>query len=345
LGNVDEEPMLRTLWARARDWMAASQKSRLRRALLMGLFVLPALAFIAYQTWRNWEELRAYSWDLRPGLWAVGFGAYSVALLCELVAWNVLMGRLGGVHRFLTNARLYCVSNLSKRLPGVVWYLTGRALLYREEGVPAAVALTGSALELAMLAATGPLAYFLALPWAAGRLAAGPAAQGAAGLPQAWMLPAAVAALVLGGVILQPPVFNRVASFFLRRLGSTAQVAVGYRDILPLVPLYLVAWAMGGVLLYVVARSLYPLPLGALPATLGLWALSGTLTLLISIFLFGTGVREVTLSVLLTPLMPQPLPVVVALALGLLVTLSELAWTGALALLPRRGPPAPAEDP
>lgn len=316
---------MRKLWTRVRDWTAASRKSRLRRALLLGALVVPALAFIAYQTWRNWEQLRSYRWEVRPGLWAVGFGAYSVALLCELFAWNVLMGRLGGVRHFPTNARLYCVSNLSKRLPGVVWYLAGRALLYREEGVPAAAALTGSALELALVSATGPLAYFLALPWGAG-------------VPRGWLLLAAGGALALGGAVLQPPIFNRVAAFFLRRLGSTVQVAVGYRDILPLVPLYLVAWTMGGVLLYVVARSLFPLPLGALWATLGLWAISGTLTLLISVFLLGTGVREVTLSLLLTVLLPQPLPVVVALLFGLLVTLAELAWTAAFALLPRRKP-------
>ncbi len=327
--------MWRKRWARLKEWAAARQQSRLWRVLLMGALVVPALAVIAYQTWRNWEQLRSYTWEVRPGLWAVGFGAYSVALLCELVAWNVLMGRLGGVRHFRTNGRLYCVSNLSKRLPGVVWYLAGRAMLYREEGVPAAVALSGSALELALVAATGPIAYFLALPWAA---VSGFQGTGAAVRPPGWMLPAAIAALVLGGVVLQPPIFNRVAAFFLRRMGSPTRVAVGYRDILPLVPLYLVAWAMGGVLLYVVARSLYPLPLGALSATLGLWAVSGTLTLLISIFLFGTGVREVTLSFLLMWLMPQPLPVVVALLFGLIVTLAELAWTAAFALLPRRKP-------
>lgn len=312
--------MLRSAWERLTTWLAGGKNSLLRRALLSAVLVVPALVLIAFQTWRNWEQLRTYTWALRPELWAVAFLGYSLALNVELFAWNRMMARLGGMNSFRRNARLYCVSNLSKRLPGVVWYLAGRALLYREEGVPASVALTGSALELAMMAATGPIVYFAVLPFAGGVLSG-------------WMLLAAVGALVGGAVLLQPAVFNRLVAFFLRRMGSAARIEVAYRDVLPLVPLYLVAWGIGGPALYAVACSVYPLPLAVLPTITSIWVASGTLTLLISTFLFGFGVREVALSLLLTAVMPQPLPVVVALLFGVIMVVSELIWTGIYSLV------------
>jgi hypothetical protein len=318
--------MLHTLWNRLTTWMAGDRKSLLRRVLLSAVFVVPALVFIAYQTWRNWEQLRSYTWKLRPEFWALAFLAYSVVLNIELLAWNRMMGRLGGVSRFFTNARLYCISNLSKRLPGVVWYLAGRALLYREEGVPASVTLTGSALEFALMTATGPVVYLAALPWSSG-------------VPSSWIYLAGAGALVAMAIVLQPAIFNRITAFVLRRLGSTAQLQVTYRDVLPLVPLYLAAWLVSGVVVYAVACSVYPLPLAALPTTIGIWAACGTLTLLISTFLLGFGMREVTLSLLLTVVMPQPMPVIVALVFGLLMVLFELSWTAIFALWRRRGRP------
>jgi len=311
--------MLRTLWHRLNGWIAGGQRPLLRRALLSAVLVVPALAFIAYQTWRNWEQLRTYAWQVRPGLWALAFLIYSLSLNVELAAWNRIMGRLGGRANFRLNARLYCVSNLSKRLPGVVWYLAGRALLYREEGVPAPVALAGSALELAMMAATGPVVYFVVVPFAGGVL-------------RGWMLLAAVGALVGGALVLQPAVFNRLVAFFLRRMGSPAQIEVSYRDILPLVPFYLAAWGLGGPMLYTVIGSVYPLPLAALPAVTSIWVASGTLTLVIGTLLLGFGVREVALSLLLTAVMPQPLPVVVALLFALILVVCELIWTALYSL-------------
>jgi len=309
-------------WKRLSQWLTdRKDRSLARRALLTLLLVGPALAFIAYQTWTNWGQLRSYQWEVRPWLWGLGFLGYSAALTCLLVAWSYLIGRLGGKARFRTNARVYCLSGLSKRIPGFIWYMAGRALLYREEGVPASISVIASALELALTATVGLLTFFLMLPFVGN-------------LPQQdTLLIVAVALLAVGAVILQPAIFNRIVGFFLRRLGSQAQVRVTYRDILPTVPLYLLAWAIGGGMLYVVIQSVYQLPLEMLPSIIGIWAASGTLTMLLSSFLFGMGVREVTLSLLLTVLLPQPMAVVVALLFGLIFVLSELAWAGIFALL------------
>jgi hypothetical protein len=312
--------MLRSWWKRIEAFLSGSKTSLLRRVLLTSILVVPALIFVAYQTWRSWEELRNYEWNVQPALWSVVFLGYTAALSCLLVAWNYIMGRLGKVSRFRTNARLYVLSGLSKRLPGFLWYMAGRALLYREEGVPTSISLTGSALELALTATSGLLAYFFTLPFIQTLPLGG------------FRLLIAGLLLVAGVALLQPAVFNRVLSFFLRRMGSQAEIQVTYRDILPPIPLYMLAWGIGGVVIYALSYSVYPLPIEVLPTAMSIWAASGTLTLLLSTFMLGFGTREIALSILLNLILPQPLAIVVALLFGLIYVLSELFWAGVLAL-------------
>ncbi len=298
-------------------------RGRTGRTVLTALLLAPPLVYIGYLTWQNWGKLRQYQWELHVGPWALSFLGYSAALACLLLAWHSLIGRLGGKARFMTNARVYCLSNLPKRLPSFVWYMLGRTLLYQEAGVTASVSLTGSALELAMTATSGLLAYFLTLPLAGGILQEG------------WRLAVAGGLFLACVIVLQPAIFNRIVGFFLRRMGSQERVTVAYRDILALTPLYLLAWVAGGAMLYAVVGSVYPLPLQALPTAIGIWAASGTLTLMLSSFLLGFGLREVTLSIFLTALVPQHLAVIVALLFGLTFLVAEMAWTGIFALLGR----------
>ncbi len=311
--------MLTSFRERALTWLSGNRRTLLR-VLLFLFLVVPAVAYIGYQTWKNWDQLVSYRWSIRPGLWALSFLAFTAALGCTLVAWSRLVGRLGVGVRFRTNARIYCLADLSKRLPGFIWYMASRVLLYQGEGVAASIPLAGSALEMALMATTGVLTYFLTLPFTGAAFSGG------------LRLLVAGAVLLVSAILLQPAVFNRLVGFFLRRLGSQMQVRIAYRDILPLIPVYLLAWALIGVTLYLISCAVYPLPLEVVPTMIATWAASGTLTMLISSFLFGFGTREVTLSVFLAAMMPQPIAVVVALIFSLSLLVGELIWTGIFAL-------------
>jgi hypothetical protein len=296
--------------------LSANQHGLIRRLLLSGVLLIPALAIVVYQTWRGWDQLVSYQWELDPKHWAFGFLGYSISLVFLLIAWNYLMGRLGGVKQFRTNSRLYLVSGLSKRLPGCIWYMTSRTLLYQEEGVPAPVSLAGSALELTLMATSGVVTYFLTLPFAGDFLQGG------------LRIVVGIALLLVGATILQPAVFNRIFGFFLRLMGSQTRVEVSYRDILPVMPLYLAAWAIGGAWLYAMISSVYQLPLETLPTIMNIWAATGTLTMLLSAILFGVGTREVALSLFLGFVIPQPIAIIVTILFGLMMTVGEFVWVG-----------------
>lgn len=312
------------LWNRVRLlWEQLRNKARQPhwQVLLTVLLIGPAIAVIGLRTYQNWDVLRQHTWCFRPGFWAAALLGYSLALLSLLWAWNRIMGQLGGVYRFRTNARIYCLSNLSKRIPGAIWYMVGRVHFYQGEGVRTSVTLAGTALETVLLAATGIVTVLFVQPFAQTQWS--------------FRLGAALLVLPIALIILQPPVFNRIVHFFLDRLGSDAQVEISYRGLFPVFAAYLAGWILPGIGLYMLVTSFYPLPWKMLPDIVGAWALAGTMGLLVATFLLGSGVREITLSFLLVAHMPQPMAVLAAVLFWLVIMVGETLWAGVFVLLGR----------
>jgi uncharacterized membrane protein YbhN (UPF0104 family) len=311
---------MRRIVGRLPSWV----RGRTGRILGAALLVLPAVGYIAYRSYRNWDQLRAAAWSFRPAYWALTLVGYALAAVCVLWAWNRIAGQLTPVKRFGQNARLYCLSNLPRHIPGSIWYMAGRSYLYKEVGVPASLTMAGIALEVFLTTVAGLLTYLLSLPLA-GALGAAPLRLGIA-----------LGLLALALLFLQPPVFNRVLGFFLRRFGSQEQVRITYRGLLPPLLAYVLAWGIGGVTLYTVVLSVYEqVPWQEIAVVIGIWAAAGTVGLLASTFLVGFGVREATLSVLLTVLIPEDRALVVAILFWFLLTGGDLALAGLFALLSR----------
>ncbi len=307
--------------ARFRAVFMRLREQRLWRPLLTACLLVPALGWIAWNGYRNWGMLSRSSWVLRPGLLAGALGVYSLALFSVLWGWARMVGHVAGFGRFFPNARVYTLSNLPRRIPGPFWYMLGRVHLYREEGVPARDTLVATVLEILLLITTGAITALLAQPFSLNHH------------PVELALTAGLFVCAL--LLLQPALFNRIACSLLRRMGGEGTVAITYRGLgLPALG-YLAGWLLTGTSLFLAARSVLPIPWGRLPETVGLWAISGTIGLLTSLFLFGFAVREVTLSILLAAYIPQPLAVAVAVLFWFLLTLGELFWAGTFALLER----------
>lgn len=292
-------------------------RGRTGRALGTALLVLPAVGYIAYRMVQNWEQVRASPWSFRPAYLALALLGYLLAFSGVLWAWSHIVGQLSPLRHFAQNARLYCLSNLSRHIPGAIWYMAGRTFLYGQVGVPPSRTLAAIALEVLLTSVAGLLTYLLSLPLA-GSLGAAPLRLGLA-----------LGLLAPALAFLQPPLFNRVFAFFLRRFGSREEVQITYRALLPPLLAYLLAWMFGGATLYAVIRSIYdPLPWQEIPAVVGIWAAAGTIGLLASTFLLGLGVREVALSTLLLALLPEERAVAVAVLFWLLLTGGDLVAAG-----------------
>lgn len=297
----------------------------LRVAVGVALLVV-SLFFLGYVLYRGRETLWDTLRQVDARLLGLAFLLYPLGLVPVSWAWHRLMARLGGCPDWHTNVRLYNLSSLPKRIPSSAWYIASRVVLYRDQGVDSALTLTATALETIWLVLSGLSIYLLSLPF--GDLA-GETAQTDGRLV---VVAGACLALTLASP-LWSPLLLRGARWFLARLGISVAVQLNARDVPPLLGLAGLAWVGGGVVLYVLANAVTPVPLAHLPALIGAWAAAGAVSLSAGLLVSGMGLREVTLTVLLGNLVPLPVAVAIALLFRVLLMVGEFVWALVFAAL------------
>jgi len=302
----------RLSWQRVRAVLSAASawlsRRAVRRAITAGLTLL-AMASMLLLLANNWETLRAWRWQVRPLPLAASFGAYSAALLLAILAWSQIMNALGTPINWRHHARIYCISNLARRLPGVLWHVTGRLLLYQECRANSAVVSVASGLELVLTGLSALVIGLLTWP----------------GTERFSVVSGWAGVVCAVGLAAAHP---RVINWLLEKLGTEASVRapLRFRQVMAWMALYGLIWVVGGSVLYAVVATIYDPPPGLMPRVIGAWSLSGIVSVLTAVLPVGLGLRELTLSLLLAQFLPQGVAVVTAIAARLLLTFYEVLW-------------------
>lgn len=296
-------PKLQAAWSTLRR---ASRRPLLRWLFTAGL-VLIVSASLGLILYRNRTLLLTYDWRIRPIPLVASFFLYSVALSLAILGWGLIINRLSGRRSWLRHIRIYCLTNLGQRLPGVFWHILGRMAMYQEDGVSKRMVSIGSGLELVLLIVSGLIVSLGAWPL------------GVVSETERWLW--FLAGILIGLILLHP----RLARPLLSRLGLS-QTSWAYRHIVLWLLLYVVIWILGGVILYCIINIVYPLAPDKLPGVVAAWSTSGVIASLSTFTPSGFGLREISLSVLLAPFMPSGIAVVIAIATRALLTAYEIIW-------------------
>ena len=286
-----------------RLWLAAQW--------LLGLAVA---YFIVVTVADNWSQIRASQGRilLDPGALLAAAAMILASYAILISAWRaVLMGWETTRIRYGPAARVWCVSNLARYVPGKVWQVGGMAALAQRAGVsPWAAA--GSAIIVQLVSiATGALITGLAAP----QWKAHPWAVAVCGI-----VAAATAALLA---------WHRGTSVLAKWLGAmfgrSMQLApVGKGALLLSAAVTTLAWLAQGLALYLCAVGLVG------PTRLGIWSAigiftGGSLAGLLAVFTpGGLGVREGVLGFWLAPLMGPRRAIIVLVGSRLMLTATEL---------------------
>lgn len=282
---------------------------KLRVAVTVVIFAL-CFSILGYSLHKNWAALAAFQWKINYFQMALSFIFYTFDLTLAVVGWSLIVSKLAGFSNFRKNLKIYCYSNIARRLPGVVWYIVGRAYLYEQQGIAKSVISIGSLLEMVLIILSGILTYFLFLPFLS------PISVLRNPLPL-------IVLLLLGLLLTHPAIFGAILQRFAR---AKALYNLRYRDTLVWLGIYIVVWIVGGLVLYLGVNVFYPLPLTQLPGIIGAWTLSGVAASLVFLSPSGLGIRELTLSFLLSHYVPTPLAIVVALGMRVGLTVYEAFW-------------------
>jgi len=280
-----------------------------RRVVSVVLLVL-SVAFLAWKAWDSWEALRGYSWDLRAIYLLPSFGLFLVQFVVVTWGWQIIMDRLAAPVPFVDHLKIYGYTNLMRRIPaGLLWLVAGRMSAYKGRNMTTRVLALGSFFEMLMVILSGlPLAAAAAaglglLSWEAG-------------------LALVALALALELVAIHPAVLGKLASLVKHH---ELRASLRYRDTLLWAAVYTLIWCISGTGLYLVGCLFGSLPAGAWPKIVGVWVLSTLLAYLTLFSPSGLGVKEVSLTVLLSLFLNDPLPLLIALGIRVVWTVYDLA--------------------
>ncbi|MFN3705029.1 MAG: hypothetical protein ACK4WM_03430 [Thermoflexales bacterium] len=288
----------------------ARRRARIALTLFTLAFAFATAAGLIY--WRR-DELAGLTWRLRPEYFALSAAMFGLALLLVVWLWARLLRALGQPLPFTTHLRYFGMANLAKRLPGTLWYVAGRAYLYRQVGVSPALVALASGLEVIIATLANLLvAVAFAGPTLLSYLNANVAA-----------IPAITLATILGLVLIHP----RAMAFMIEKVERRRPEAIpSYDFLVTQVVLSTGVWIFGGLMFYAICAALTEIESKHIFYVVGVWALSSLLSSLILFLPANLGAKEISGSLLLAAIMPLPAALAVAVLSRLLVTAYEVCW-------------------
>ena len=281
-----------------------------RRKAITPLFFLLSLIVAFSVLIANWETLKEYQWQLRP-MWALYALLFlTIDLFLGSYAWHLLVSRLTPHSNSRFDIKCWLYANLARRVPGPIWYVASRALLYEQKQISKTTTSLISGLELALIFVTGTAIFLFTLPfWVI-------SPEISTQLNQSWLL-----FVILVGclIFIHPSVLNKIWA----KLSETTPPSLRWHDAIIWFGFYILIWTIGAFVLFCLINLLTPLPFEHLIPMIGIWSLSNIISVAGTLFFSGIGLREISLTLLLTQFVPLPVALLIAIFLRLLWLIGE----------------------
>lgn len=293
-----------------------------RQRVLTAVFIALTLTVIGSVLYSNRELLRTYEWNIQPQWLIVAIAIMLGSMVLGAWAWHRLVSDVVGVKNGRLNIKIWWYTNLAKRLPGVVWYIASRAVLYEQAGVSKRTTTLMSGLELALMFISGIITTLLTLPfWAL-------PSEIRENLSYAWFL---LLLIPLSLLLIHPRILEKVwQKLSANKIATTAdesspwQVNLTWKHTVTWLAIYISIWIFGGLILFSTINFFQTMGWQQLVAVIGMWTLANTVSLAGAITFTNIGVREVSLTLLLTQMMPFPVAIITIITIRLILLAGAL---------------------
>jgi glycosyltransferase 2 family protein len=285
----------------------AQNRQSIIRLVVAFATILISLAIMVLLVYRERELLFTFEWQFRGVPALLSFTIFSGALFLAAWIWAGIMGSVGtdiSLARHFTN---YCLANVAKRIPGTIWYIAGRAHLYKQEGVSIRYSSLASGVEIVLAVISGILVTLLLAAPILARY----------GINMLWLV-----MLLLAGLLALHP---RFLKWIFRRTGSEVD-HFSYTKLMLWVASYAIVWVLGGIVLFSVGNVVATIQLADLGYVISSWVLVGVISSTLLFSPSNLGVTEVGLSLLLSTIVPAPVAVVISILMRVLLIFYEIIW-------------------
>ncbi|MBX3001851.1 MAG: flippase-like domain-containing protein [Caldilineaceae bacterium] len=301
---------------------------RWAQPIVLGL----ALIFILLLLRSQWEELRAYEWQIHGG-WLLFSGIVLVASwFIDVVIWRTVLGWVGGQIQYREATRIWFASILVRYIPGNVWQPLGMTVLGQQIGVRPEATIASIVLfqAISLLSVVPLVAIYL--------LTGGTITVLALYAVAPWLALIAAAPVIV--FLVRPGWLMSLLNWILVRLHrKPLAVRISSARLLLLLGIALLAWLLWGVAFVALTLSLRPLHWDTLQPILLTLLVAYPIAYAVGYLSFltpgGLAVREGMLAILLIPAIGG-LATVAALVMRLWLVILEVIVAGIVALSTRQ---------
>ncbi len=304
---------IKHFWEKGFSWVRRVLGGRYSRLINIS-FALVTLAAAGGILYNQRETILTENWQFDYRWMGLTFLFLSTAMLLGAFGWHLLIKRLTGYPETQKNMAIWWQSNLSKRIPGNVWHLAYRMVAYERFDISKSQISMVLGLELVMILLSGLIVTIVSIPfW---QYSADVITQ----VSQSWLIyPLGIACLIL----IHPRIISRI---WTRLARSDETMTLGWLDSLRWLCVYSGTWILGGIVLFGLISSAFPLELAVLPQVIGMWSLAVTLSLIGALTFTNIGVQEVSLWLLLGTMMPNSIALIFVIASRLLWLILEFIF-------------------
>lgn len=284
--------------------------SRNRGLVKILIYCLWALLFgsILWAAWQSREQLlphiRNANWEKLP----LVIVYYVIALILSTANWIAIIASFTESIPTITHIKIYLVTLVTRRLPGTVWYIGGRMVLYRKIGVSELRTATASGIELIVSLAADCFLAGIFLPFSFN-------------LSKYWLIPILLVT-VASLIILHPHVIALIMRKMNRPLKKPIQASQVALWFLLRIGLIL----MGGLMIFQTVQVFSPMSSSMLTMVLAARALSGAAGMLTMFLPSSFGASDITLIALLSTIIPASLATALALFVRIYTSFLEFTF-------------------
>ena len=289
--------------------------------IVIGIFI-----FLGKMAWDNWTQVKEFPFTLRLYPLILATLIFSISYFIQIWAWYLITLKLGIAISFPETVTSWFYSQLGKYLPGKVWILLGRFYFYESKGKPREEISIALYFEIVtMLLAAGLLFWAsllflkeMQLDFLKGSF---------------WWIGSL---FILAFFFLHPRVLGKIFNQFLFRFQKDPVIlSISYFEILWILFICILTWAVGGIGFYLFIDSIIPVSSKHILFLIGSLAFSSTLGLVAIFAPSGLGVREGALVYLLSFVMATPVAVIISVLTRIWMTLIEIGLIGMVYLISR----------
>jgi uncharacterized membrane protein YbhN (UPF0104 family) len=282
------------------------------RRILAAAVVLVIFFFLTRSLVRNWHQIPFSDLRFNPLYLLLSFIFLLLTFLIFVKAWQAIIRSLQADISYPFAFWVMAASQTAKYVPGGVWFALGRVYLAKSEKLSAEKIGVSVIIETGLTFLAGILLFFLALSLAKPE-----------NLINYFLLIPVFFFIIL---ILYPPVLERFVNIGLKIIKRPpVKIKMRYGSVLGIAIYFLGLWLAQMIGYFLLINALYPVPLGQFPALAAIYIISWMAGFIVILAPGGLGVREGTMTLLLSSIIPSALAIGISFLSRVWITVFEIA--------------------